>query len=89
MLAMSPSSLSFAPCMAPVVVDPLLANPDVAVNQDPARAAPGDAAGLAGAVCIVVAVVVASRAQWGRYGWRGGRSACAVGGATSCYFRRM
>ena len=32
-------------------------------NQDPARAAPGDAAGLAGAVCIVVAVVVASRAQ--------------------------
>ena len=32
---------------------------------------PGDAAGLAGAVCIVVVVVVASRAQWGRYGWRG------------------
>ena len=42
-------------------------------NQDTARAAPGDAPGLAGAVCIVVAVVVASRAQWGRYGWRGGR----------------
>ncbi len=34
MLAMSPSSLSFAPCMAPVVVDPLLANPDVAANLE-------------------------------------------------------
>ena len=57
-------------------------------DQSGERAAPGDAAGLAVAVCIAVAVVVASRAQWGRYGWRGGRSACAVGGATCCYFRR-
>ena len=35
-------------------------------DQSGGRAAPGGATGLAGAVCIVVAVVVASRAQWGR-----------------------
>ena len=40
-------------------------------NQDPARAEPGDATGLAGAgggVCG--AVVIASREQYGSYGWR-------------------
>ena len=65
--------------LAPAVVANLLANPDVAVNLESVlrRVMPLDwqEQGTVFAWAVVIAT-------------RGGRFACAVGGATCCYFRK-